>query len=130
MVDAVKTVATAQRLLSKHGRTVTLIGLDEALGDASKPWAGATAPRTEPDNSLELSAVFVDPTSARRMGFGLMTEDLVKRTSKVAIVAPGISADLSLYQELLDGTQRLRILTTDVLQPGTEVLLGYVALSR
>lgn len=130
MVETASVIATAQRLITANGRSVTFVEFNSTPGDVAKPWNGPTNPRTTPDSTLTVDAVFVPPSSAASLGLKAETSDLMKRSEQVMIVSPGASADLSIYQEIIDGSDRWKIVGTETLKPGDDVLLNYVGVRR
>lgn len=130
MVDLAPIIATAQRLITENGRSVTLVQLDKDPPDTDKPWAGPTDPRAVPEATLTLDAVFVEPSSATRLGLSSDASELVKRSTQILIVSPGASADLTIYTEVTDGSIIWKITTVEVLKPGSSVALGFIGVKR
>lgn len=133
MVDAVALVATAQRLITENGRSVTFISHDKTVADAAKPWegGGGTSPRTAPDAVLVLDAVFVEPSVAARLGLSSETSDLIKRSEQIMIVSPGAAADdLGDFEEVLDEGKHWKITGIEILRPGSTMFLAFVGVKR
>lgn len=130
MVDYVSLTATAQRLITKNGRSVTLLKFDSTPEEAAKPWNGPSNPRGTPDAELPIDAVFVEPSAAVKLGLSLETDDLVKRSEQIMIVSPGVAADLSTYNEVLDDSEYWKITGIQVLKPASSVVLGFVGVAR
>lgn len=129
MPDYTKLAATASRLVTNAGRTITLVQFNSTPAEASKPWRGATTPRTDPDATLEVSGVFVEPSSAVRLGMSTEISDLLKRSTQIIIVAA--TADLSGYQEIIDSdTKRWKIVGMEKLQPADTTLLYFIGVAR
>jgi hypothetical protein len=130
--DYSTTIATAQRLITKFGRAITLVEFDTTLADSAKPWDGPADARTAPDSTLALDAVMVQPGgSSQQLGFQVFNEDLVARMNGIFIVSPGAAADLALYQEVIDlDLVRYKIIATEVLRPGPDVIVGFIGVSR
>jgi hypothetical protein len=130
--DYSTTIATAQRLITKFGRAITLVEFDTTLADSAKPWDGPADARTAPDSTLALDAVMVQPGgSSQQLGFQVFNEDLVARMNGLFIVSPGAAADLALYQEVIDlDLVRYKIIATEVLRPGPDVIVGFIGVSR
>jgi len=130
--DYSTTIATAQRLITKFGRSVTLVEFDTTLADSAKPWDGPADARTAPDSTLVLDAVSVQPGgSSQQLGFSVFSDDLISRLAAIFIVSPGASADLSTYQELLDTDGvRYKIDAVEVLKPGPDVIVGFIGVSK
>lgn len=130
MVDAVKVIATAQRLIAKHGRAVTLLQLDSTPPDPSKPWNGPPDPRATPDDTLDLIAVFVEPSSAVRLGLSAQESDLVKRSDQILIVSPGAAEDVRRFHEVIDTGESWKIEIVEILRPAEEILLAFIGVRR
>lgn len=114
------------------GRSVTFIKFDTTPTNPSDPGAGVTNPRASPDASATLEAVFVPPTDGRALGMGVIDDDLLKRTKEIAIVQPGPTGtfDLTIADEVIDGSDRRKILFVEKLQPGGTILLYFVGMAR
>ena len=129
--DYTKTIATAQRLITKFGRSITFVSFDETLGEAAKPWKGATAPRGAGATTLILDAVSVEPRSLDELGRSTAIDDLVKRSEQIMIVSPGSAVSLESFEEIIDDdTSRWKIVGLERLRPGTEILLYFVGVKR
>jgi hypothetical protein len=130
MVAIANLIATAQRLITENGRSVTFVGYNSTLADASKPWQGAADPRATPDATLVVDAVFVEPDSSTFLGSLSIADDLLQRTDQILIVSPGAAADLTIYQEIIDGAERWKINEVRELKPGSSVALNFVLVRR
>lgn len=130
MVDTANVIQTAQRLITANGRSVTFVNFSSTLQNSSRPWLGAADPRATPDNTLTVDAVFVEPSSAVRLGLSQEASDLVKNSEQIMIVSPGATADLSIYQEVDDDSVRWKIEAVETLKPGAAVLLAFVGVKR
>ena len=130
MVETAPLIATAQRLITENGRSVTFVEFDSTPGDVAKPWGGPADPRSNPDSTLTVDAVFVNPSGAASLGLSTETSDLVKRSEQILIVSPGASADLTIYQEIIDGSDRWKIMGIETLKPGASVMINYVGVKR
>lgn len=129
MADLTKLVATAQRLIKANGRSVTFIRHDQTLGDVAKPWQGPTDARAKPNDTSVQNAVFLEPSSAPKLGISTEQSDLVMNSEQIMMVSPG-TVDLTAFQEVLDGTTYWKITTIEVLRPGAVTLLAYVGVKR
>ena len=130
MVETAPLIATAQRLITENGREVTFVQFDSTPGDANKPWNGPTDPRAAPDSTLVLDAVFVAAGAAGGLGLSETVSDLLKRSDQIMIISPGASADMSIYQEVIDGGERWKVVGVETLKPGSSVLINYVGVKR
>ena len=128
MVDYTRLTATAQRLISANGRSITLVQFDSTPSDASRPWLGPADPRATPDASLTVDAVFVDNGSGLGKTFNI--EDLLKKSDQVALLSAGAQVDLSIYNEVIDGTERYKITGFDVLRPAGVTVLAVIGMKR
>jgi hypothetical protein len=124
---------TAKRLVTDAGRAVTFVRLGSTPADASKPWRSAADPRGTPEAELELTAVFVNPWSTKDLGFGSISEDLMKRSKQVLVLAPGSAEQtpLNTFHTVLDtdGVE-WKIEGVETLKPAGVALLYYVGVSR
>jgi hypothetical protein len=129
-IDYTAAIATAQRLIGENGRSVTLVEFNRTPANVAEPWKGAADPRAVPDSTLVVDAVFVEPSSATKLGLALVDSDLVKRSDQIMIVSPGAAVDLSVFQEVLDTSVRWKITAIEVLKPGASVVLAYIGVRR
>ena len=130
MVDLVPLIATAQRLITENGRSVTFVAYDSVSADPTKPWEGPDDPRTTPVASDAFDAVFVEPSGTKGLGASLAVEDLAKRSEKIMIVAAGAQVDLSIYNEVIDESVTYKIEGIETLRPGSLTVLAFVGLKR
>lgn len=131
MVDLTPLIATAQRLITENGRAVTLVQFNTTPSNSDKPWLGPADPRSSPDSTLAVDAVFVNPGETFSLGASFKVSDLMKRSEQIMLVSPGASADMSLYNEVIDTDgSKWKIDQIEVLKPGTSVALVYVGVSR
>ena len=133
-MDFTKVAATAERLIAANGREVTIIKFDTSSADPTKPWKGATDPRTNLDGEVTTDACFVQPSSMVSLGMSTSDSDLVKRSTKIMLVAPGtntITDDLAKFNEVIDfDNTRWKITAVETLQPAEDVLLYYIGVAR
>lgn len=130
MVDYTRLLATAQRLITANGRSVTLVQFDTTLSDSDRPWLGPADARSAPEATLAVDAVFVDPGSAAKLGLDFVVDDLLKRAEQVMILSAGADEDLSPYQEVIDGSTRWKITQTQVLRPADTTVLAFIGVRR
>ena len=116
VADLSPQIATAQRLISRYGRPVTL----EKLG----PSSGGKATVSD---ALQVDAVFVGPSS---LGFEARSSALVRRAEQIALVAPGADVKLDGYERLQDDGTAWAIVGVEVLRPGDQTVLGYLSVKR
>lgn len=124
-MDYVKLAATAQRLIAKTGRTVTLQRLSSEPGDPDKPWKGPGQPEVVQEK--ELKATFVPPSAG--LGRNLVDEELLKRSDQVALVAPS-DINLEVFNLILDSGVKWRIEWMQTLMPAEQVLLYVFGVKR
>lgn len=122
-------VTTASELISEFGRTVTFRRIDQAAGNAAKPWEGPSDPAVNPANTADVAAVFVPPSSAKSLGMSTVTEDMLATVSEIAIVEVA-SFDLATANEIQDNGQRKAISFVETLRPADTTLLYYVGVKR
>lgn len=107
---------TAQRVIRRYGRTMTLAKRSRTPLDALNPHRGPVLTETE----TEVTAAFVDGGnwgySADELG------DMTRKGQKVALVA-GPTEGLETYDRLVDGSSTYEIRSVKTLKPGDTVLL-------
>lgn len=130
MVHFERFAATAQRLIDKNGRQVTLVELDGAPATPSQPWKGAADPRAAPASTLTLNAVFVEPNSANKLGLSAVSNDLIKRSEQILMLAPGIAVDTTIFHLVTDGAVNWKIQGVEVLRPADEIILAFIGVKR
>lgn len=131
--DYTANIATAQRLITKFGRSITLVQFNDTETDSSKPWDGVnpTDPRATPDSTLVLDAVFIFPTGLLNLGLSTLQANLFARAEQIAIIAPGAAVATEGFNEIIDtDSTRWTIMETQTLKPGSDVVLGYLGLKR
>jgi len=127
--DWTDSVATAQELIDENGRDVTLIRFNQTPADANKPWAGPADPDATPDATTTVRGCFV-PMSGSGLGKDTIDEDLLKRTSELCLIGPGVGFDITTANELIDGTVHKKITFVQELKPAATVLMYYVGVER
>lgn len=132
MVDYVALANKANTLVVANGRVVTIIQFDETPQSASEPWLGPVDARGAPNATVDVSAVFVEPSSVVRLGISSDKSTLVTRSTKIMIIAPGatFADDLSTFHEVIDGSIRWMITETEQLFPGDVSMLWFVGVKR
>lgn len=130
MVDFAKLQATAQRLVKANGGTFTFRAFDATVAVPAKPWDGPTDPRAGGVTTSAQRGVLVEPSSFVRLGLALETDDLIKRSDMVLIVA-GATTDLSTFQEVdgIGGVFTI-IAVTRLIPDGATTILWFVGLKR
>lgn len=122
--------ASAQARVERFGRLITFVKLSAGPTDPTKPWKGVTDPRAiEPEESLEIYGVFVEPESLERLGKQRSSADFIKSAEQVIIVAT--TQDLGKFDEVIDTDgSRWKIDNLQSLTPGDTTLLHYVRVQR
>lgn len=129
--DFTDDIEFAQQEIADNGRAVTLIQFEAAAADPAKPWEGSADPRGNPAASLPLFAVFVQPSSLAKLGKTSISDDLAKRSEQIAMVAPGATADLTIFNTLQDTDGSFwKISGIEELRPNEQLVIGYVGVSR
>ncbi len=129
VVDFTRLLSTAQRLIGANGRSIQLVELDNTPADPAKPWDGPTDPRTG-TTTLTVKGVAVDPTSAARLGLVSMTDDIMKRSEQIYIVAAGADVDLDIFNEVNDEGKTWKIVGVRTLRPADVTVLSYIGVRR
>lgn len=120
MVDYARMQATATRLIRANGRKMTLVKFDRTNADNAKPWDGPTDARNG-TNATRVTATVVDAPilELRRLGLIGIAEDLIMRSdSQVIIDGQATDEDLRNFNEVVDGTETLKISAIERLKPG------------
>lgn len=126
--DYAATLEVAQGLVTEFGKPVTLRRLDTTPPDPLQPWRGPVDPRASA-TTLDVDAVFVEPSSQQMLGVNAELVDWLKRAQQIAIVAS--SDDLSVYSELVDTDASVwRVVGVSTLNPGGTRVLHYVGVAR
>ena len=122
-------LATAQDLIQRFGRQVTFVKLDASPADADKPWLGATAPRSSPDDTATVYAVNVPVSSLVGLG-GLVAADDMLKDIDLAMIVEAQGDDLTTFQVLQDGGVDYRLKIVRTLKPGGTTMLFAVGACR
>lgn len=132
MVDYVKLSATALRLITSSGRSVSLVRKAQVAGDLTKPWDG---PSGGTDILTPIEATFVPPNTVRQFGLtalgrGTEFDDLIAMSEQIAIVNPE-ALNLTQYTEIEEAdTSRWGIIGLQILQPGDTQVLAFIGVRR
>lgn len=129
--DYTKLAATANRLITQSGRTVTLVKPNETPADPSQPWNG---PAPAGETTLDVPGIQLLPNAVRIFGLAALGDanefqGLVTYSELVYIVFAG-EEDLSLYTYVRDGGVDYQIEATQELKPADTTLLGYIGVRR
>lgn len=124
-----KFVTTAQRLITKHGRSVTLIEF-AGSDNTEEPWKGPDDPRPDVARRLTVSAVFIPPSGVSDLGHTEISQDLFKDSEQVMMFSAGAQIEVGGFDEVEDGETRWKIDTIQTLRPGTVSIISYAGLSR
>ena len=130
MVEFAEDIAFAQEDIETFGREVTFIAFDTTPQSSSQPWKGPANPRTTPSASQTSSAVFVEPSSAVRLGMSVEASDLLKNSEQILMVSLGATVDPRIYDEVIDGSTRWKIVGLEVLRPNEEYVLAFIGVAR
>jgi len=114
----------AESMISQFGRPVTFLKFGSVAPTSTTPWDGTATP----EQSVPGHALFVEPSSATKLGMSSAAGDLEKRYSAVILAAfgAGSSVDLTGFNEVQDGEDRWGIIVVEKLRPGTASLLFFV----
>lgn len=115
-----KFAATAQRLITRHGRVMTFSKLSRTPGTPTKQWRGPSdAPASGYEFQIPATAVVVDYNEEEIDG------DQVRRGDKRLLVAamPHAGVDLLRADTVLDGAGIYGIIKGSLLKPGTTEIL-------
>lgn len=126
-MDYAAILAVAQELIADAGRVVTWERLTTTPADSDKPWKGAASPTVEA--SAALPAAFVPPQGADLGGMRI-TDEMLGRVERVALVAASAAFDLSRTTSATDGGERWRADWVAELKPGDTAVLYAIGLCR
>lgn len=127
MSDHARFIELAQRLIDKHGRTVTLEVLSSTPADANKPWKGAAEPTVA--SSYSVKGVFVPLSSAEALGLKITDNELLRGVNETLLVA-ATADDFRSCNSVSDSSVRHRIKFAEVLAPGDQTILYYFGIER
>lgn len=129
MVDFVALAAIAERLITENGRAVTVVKLNQGSDDTAKPWRGVADPRATPVATVTGNGVFVELSSLSELGIQASDD---KRVEKVVMFAANDDDgnNLLTFDELIDDTERWKIVASQVLQPADTKILYFFEVGR
>ena len=111
MVDYTSLAATAQRLIEKNGRTVTITKMSQVAADPNKPHR-ARNPATQ--TSVSPKAVIVPFDREQVDGSNVMVDDKMVMVAQSSVTG----VDLSSYDYVTDGSDQYDIVKVSKIQPG------------
>ena len=136
-INYAKAQATALKLLTNNGRSVTLVKYSTEAADPNRPWRGAEG---IPDTTITVTAVFTDPVSEKDLGSAevlIGDGSGVKQGQQIAFIPAaenldenGAPLDLTEYDQLHDGGLAYRMVEIHKLSPGGIPLMYEVRLER
>lgn len=128
MVDYATLATVAKTLLDDAGREISVVRLDQTAADAAKPWRGSAAPRGNGATTVTGRAAFV-PLGGSDLGITFKAEE---PAAEVCLFPAEDDDDeeLELFDEIIDGSTRWRIIETQILQPGDTRLLYFFLVAR
>lgn len=127
MVDYVRSLATAQRLIRQSGRLVGLRRASSGPADATDPLNG---PAPDPAPDMSVPATFVPPSSLNMLGASTKIQKMFANSDKIAIVAPISNVNYNDYRFLIDTDNTEWIIDAiEELKPGNIALLYYIGVS-
>ncbi len=118
-------VALADRLVKKHGRTVSIRRqVGETLKEAGKPWLG-TVVDTQDTRTV---AVFLDNDSRDMLlmlpGEADQRTTLEREIDRVVFIpAQGLSFDIEIEHQIVDGDKVWEITQVNLIRPGPTKIL-------
>lgn len=118
MSDHQKFVATALRLIAKHGRDVNFKRLSSTEANVDKPWRGTSL---SPVSFGPFKAVFV-PFRGLDFGSLYLDSSLFKEVEQVCLCAGG-QADLETMHIITDSSKDYKIEWVRRLRPGDQTVL-------
>lgn len=120
MSDHAKFVALANKLIAKHGRTITI------ARDGVDPDAPEWGPQ-EPVREWEHDVIAVNlPATGSGLGSIVNNKELLSRVSSVWMIYPVEGCDLTKMTTIVDRTVTLRVDWVESLQPGDQLIMYVV----
>jgi len=116
-------LATADRLIERFGRTVTLRRKSESPATASKPWGPASSVASD-IQAIETTAVFLGPQfesfDSVTAGIGLGVTNVEEKTGRVLVkaLAATLPEELQIGWQIDDGTRVFEIISSRPIKPG------------
>lgn len=128
MVDYIKLAATALRLVTKNGKTITVTKLNTTASDPSKPWRGAADPRSPAAATETVKAVEVAPGSLGKL---VSKGDIPDNIETTFMVAPELTtAVLDDFDEVTSAGTIYRIEKIVKVAPANVVMLYIIMVAR
>jgi len=132
-IDYAKLAATAERLVTDAGRTVTLVARDRNPADPAQPWNGP-ADIAAGETTVEVPAVQLLPNAVRIFGLSALGDanefqGLVTYSELVYIVFQG-EENLEDYSIVRDDGVDFQVEATQALKPANTTLLGFIGVRR
>lgn len=131
--DYSKARATADRLIQRFGRPITLKAESRTPADVDTPWKGSAV---SPSNITEVTlwGVFVPPGAVRifdltALGEATKNVDLIAFSEQIIITYPG-DVDISPFKVVNDGTADWGVTATQLLKPGSDQVLAFIGVRR
>lgn len=122
LIDYEAIVADVKFILNDLGREITLVQRPTgAPSEVGGPPSGSEVTQT-------IKGVFVEPSSAIRLGMSTDNSDLITKSSHIVILPP--TYDIRDYQEIEDSGVRYEITAVETLKPGEVTLLYYAGVKR
>jgi hypothetical protein len=122
-------LAVGQGIIIEFGRIVTFVELGNTPTDSNKPWAGTSTLRSAPLSTFSTSVVFVEPSSLDQLGQEVITDDFVKRSQQILIVAS--TQEFRKFDEIIDTDgSRWKIQGISELKPGDSAVMHFIGVSR
>lgn len=118
-------ILVANELITEFGRNVSFQEFSKNITDANKPWKGGTEIIEQVD---DVPACFV-PLAGSDLGKLGISEELLKRTDQIALVAP-VQENLERMHAILDDGVRYKIDWIKTLRPATQTVLYVIGVTR
>lgn len=123
-------LAQVNSAINDFGMALTFIKTDGVNVDSDKPWKSDLA-GTDEASEYEAVGINVSVSSVSEMGFKSTTMDLLKKSERVFLVAPGTNGEsLETYNFLLANGITAKIDVIDKLKPTNVTLLYVVGVAR
>lgn len=128
-IDYESLALVVRQLLADNGRVVTLNQLNNVPANPAQPWRNVSTDVRTAVATLEVSAVFVEPSSLDTLGKDYVSPEFLKRIEQLAFVSTDTRLDD--FDEMVDfdGT-RWNIVEMTELRPGQKSMLYFIGVKK
>ena len=123
---------TAQRLVTRFGRSVSFVRANETLTDPNKPHQGNLTPYNPPAETVVIDACFVPVGDTAQLGLEFTEPAFLDKGEQLVIIGPGPTntVDFFTFDAILDGTTHWKIKASEELKPGPQSMIYFFMVGR